>query len=106
MLTFPVDGEGGPTWHLRETQIAQWRTLYPNLDILTEARHALAWIEADAGHRKTVRGMRTFLVRWFNRGTDAPRSRGPTVITGSLKTAGNKAAFEEFVRKRDRDHVD
>ena len=101
VLTFPVVGKDGPSWHLREDQVKQWRALYPNLDVLGEARQALAWIDADLSRRKTARGMTKFLVAWFNRSVDSmPRTRGPTVVTGSLKTAGNKAAIEAFLKGR------
>jgi len=99
-LTFPVVGQGGPVWLLREAQIAAWQALYPNIDILAEARHALAWIDANPTKRKTAGGMLKFLVSWLNRAVDAPRSRGPTMITGSLKTAGNRDAIAEFLRRR------
>jgi len=100
ILTFPVTGQGGPTWPLREAQLARWRELYPTIDVLTEARHALAWLEANPSKRKTAGGMAKFCVSWFNRSVDAPRGRSPTLITGSLKTAGNQAAVEGFLRRR------
>ena len=100
-LSFPVVGTGGPVWHLRDLQLAHWRELFPDLDLLAEARRALAWIEADPTRRKTAGGMTKFLVSWFNRTVDSTRTRGPTIV-GSLKTAGNKAALEEFVRRNSR----
>ena len=57
VLAFPVTGQGGPWWHLRDTQIAEWRGLYPALDVLSEARQALAWVSADSKRRKTAGGM-------------------------------------------------
>lgn len=100
VLTFPVVGKGGPTWHLREDQLARWQTLYPALDVIGEARQALAWIEAVPSRRKTGGGMAKCLVAWFNRSIDSPKARGgPTIITGSLKTAGNKAALAAFAAR-------
>lgn len=101
VLTFPVVGEGGPSWLLHEAQVARWATLYPTLDVMGEARQALAWIEADSTRRKTAGGMTKCLVSWLNRSVDRPHARGsPTLITGSLKTAGNRAALEEVLRRR------
>jgi hypothetical protein len=100
VLTFPVRGEPGPEWHLREAQVARWRALYPGLDIVEEARHALAWIEADLTRRKSAGGMPKCLVAWLNRSINSPKTRGPTTLTGSLKTAGNAAALKEFLRGR------
>ncbi len=39
------------------------------MDILGEARKALAWITADPRRRKTAGGMKKFLVHWFGNGT-------------------------------------
>jgi len=100
VLTFPVVGTGGHEWHLREMQIEHWRGLYPQLDIPGEARQALAWVEADKTRRKTQSGMERFLVSWFNRSVDRG-PRGPTVVTGSLKTAGNAAALQAFLARRE-----
>jgi hypothetical protein len=99
VMTFPVVGESGPTWHLRADQVAHWQVLYPALDIVAEARQALAWVEANSQKRKTASGMTKYLVRWFNRSTDRG-GRSPTLITGSLRTVGNRAAIEQFLRRR------
>ena len=100
VLTFPVTGEGSPTWPLHDAQVQRWASLYPALDVLAEARACLAWIEADLTRRKTYGGMTKCLVSWLNRSVNSPRGRSPTLITGSLKTAGNKAALTEFLRRR------
>jgi len=99
VLTFPVIGKGGPTWSLRKAQVDRWTELYPTLDIVAEARKASAWIEAADSRRKTFVGMERFLVNWLNRAVEMRRG-GPTVITGSIKTAGNKAAVQEFLRRQ------
>ena len=97
VLTFPVVGEPGPWWHLREAQVARWHELYPHVDILRQAKAALGWVESN--QPKTAGGMRKFLTGWINRSVDATRG-SPTMITGSLKTAGNKEAIKEFLRRR------
>lgn len=66
VLEFPCDGKPG-TWALVESQLAQWRALYPSLDVDAECRKAYAWVLSDAANRKTSRGMPRFLVGWLNR---------------------------------------
>jgi len=66
VLEFPCDGKP-PTWALVESQLAQWRDLYPSLDVDAECRKAYAWVLADPTNRKTARGMLRFLVGWLNR---------------------------------------
>jgi hypothetical protein len=69
ILTFPAVGKV-KAWDLTEPQIAKWRTLYPNLDVLAECRKALAWCDSHPQKRKTARGMPGFLVSWFSRAVD------------------------------------
>ncbi len=99
VLTFPVVGSKAlMTWALTQEQVTAWAALYPNLDVLSECRKAAAWIGAHPDRRKTARGMPKFLVGWLNRAVDSLRGAGP--ITGSLKTAGNRAAVEAFINRR------
>ena len=64
VLTFPCQGTE-PVWHLSPAQVAAWGQLYPDLDIVAECQHALAYVEANG--RKTAVGMPRYLVTWFNR---------------------------------------
>jgi hypothetical protein len=98
-LTFPTVGVDGHEWYLTQSQVDEWQEAYPDLDILAECRKALQWVRADKQRRKTKRGMGKFLTGWLNRATDSPRGRGPTTITGSLKTAGNQEAIRRFVAR-------
>jgi hypothetical protein len=77
VLNFPVVGQGGPLWSLTADQVAEWRELFPGLDILAEARKALAWVKANDGRRKTASGMKRFLVGWFTRTVNNGGSRAP-----------------------------
>jgi len=73
LLSFPTIGVNGRTWPLTEQQVSEWQACYPSLDVLAEARKALAWTQANPGRRKTSKGMLKFLVSWLNRATDTPR---------------------------------
>lgn len=68
-VTFPCVGFVSH-WHLTDAQVQAWAELYPNLDVLDECRKALAWIQANQGHRKTAKGMPRFLVGWLNRSVE------------------------------------
>lgn len=74
VLEFPCDGNPS-TWALVESQLAQWRELYPSLDVDAVCRDALAWVLADSSKRKTARGMPRFLVGWLSRTQDRGRGR-------------------------------
>jgi hypothetical protein len=64
VITFPTQG-AFKEWQLTDEQIAEWQTLYPQIDVLAQCRMARAWV--DANHKKTSRGMKKFLVGWLNR---------------------------------------
>ena len=93
VLVFPVVGVGGTEWSLTVQQVAEWRGLFPALDVLTEARHALAWVMANPGRRKTVKGMPAFLVNWFNRAVNHGGSNGnQRPAAASRRIAGGQTA--------------
>lgn len=73
VLVYPCNGIPA-TWDLAAEQVEHWSTLYPDLDVTTECRKALAWIEAN--QRKTARGMPRFLNGWLSRCNDAPNRNG------------------------------
>jgi hypothetical protein len=100
VLTFPTIGVDGTEWYLNQGQVDQWAELYDGVNVLEECKKAWSWISADKQRRKTKRGMLKFLVAWLNRVTDSRRS--PSVITGSLKTAGNQEALRRFVEEGER----
>lgn len=77
LLTFPCIGQGAKTWALTWAQVEAWREAYPHLDIESECRKALVWVQADGVRRKTAGGMGRFLVRWLNRAVDDRRSPLP-----------------------------
>jgi hypothetical protein len=75
LLTFECDGPV-KEWHLAQATVDSLRAAYPSLDVLGEARKALAWVQADPGRKKTARGMLRFLTGWMGRAQDHGRGRG------------------------------
>ena len=80
IVTFPTAGNPSE-WHLTESHVAEWRALYPSLDILAECRKALAWVQAKSSNRKTAGGMKRFLVGWLNRATERGGRQQPQTFT-------------------------
>lgn len=104
VLEFPVVGPDGPTWGLTEAHIAEWSGLFPTLDVGQDARHALAWVLADLGRRKTARGMPRFLVGWFTRTVDrgAGNGHGRGAASPAVRAVGPaaEAVLREMTRER------
>ncbi len=82
VMEFPCDGNPN-AWRLTTSQLDQWQTLFPSLDIRAECQNALAWVLALPARRKTARGMPKFLVNWFgksqNRGGQRAALSRPTL---------------------------
>ena len=98
LLTFPVIGTNGHEWRLRRRQVEEWAALYPGLDVIAECRHALAWVQANPGRRKTSSGMPRFLTNWLNRTVDRRGTGQPSADDGrSRLTQRLAAASQEFL---------
>lgn len=95
VFSFPVVGKEGPTWAIRETQDAELREAFPDLDVGAEYRKALIWINANS--RKTARGMMAFLFRWM--GTAQNKFRGPSKPAVSAVPPWKQAERDEEHRK-------
>jgi hypothetical protein len=82
LLTYPCDGKPG-FWALTQSQVSEWSTLYPSLDVLGESRKALAWVQAAPARRKTAGGMARFLVGWLGRSQNSAPARASPRQGGS-----------------------
>ncbi|MDW8100854.1 MAG: hypothetical protein RML36_15380 [Anaerolineae bacterium] len=82
ILVFPCRGTKR-YWALTPSLLNHWQELYQELDVLAEAKKALAWVSANVNRRKTARGMPRFLVAWFNRAID--RGRWKTIPASATK---------------------
>jgi uncharacterized protein YdaU (DUF1376 family) len=103
LLTFPTIGAHGASWYLRETQATEWRSLFPAVDVLGEARKALAWLQANPTKRKTAKGMPRFLVAWLTRCVDRGGNSTAAVAVGRrVETREETDAYLANLR-RDRD---
>lgn len=93
ILTFPCNGDP-KEWHLTQSMLNHWQTLYPDMDLTAECRKAYAWIGSNK--RKTSKGMAKFLVNWFNRANDGRSTQQPPMTT-QYKSAAERAN-ERFAR--------
>ena len=59
-----------------QTEIDEWSTLYPAVDILQELRFARGWCLSNPNKCKTRRGIRSFLNSWLMRQQDKYHNSG------------------------------
>jgi len=78
ILVFPTASRGirPREWGLRESLVREFQAAYPAVDILAEARKALAWIVSNPSKKKTFHGMPSFLNRWMGKVQDRGGSGG------------------------------
>jgi 5-methylcytosine-specific restriction protein A len=98
LLTFPAVGNGPKTWILTEGQCSEWRIAYPGLDVLGECRKALAWV--DANGPKTAKGMKAFLVSWFNRAVQRGGNHRPLGLAVGASSAPVRQSLSPAVAAR------
>ena len=78
-MTFPVVGDKKHSdWHLRQSKFAEYKEVFPHLDVLAESRKALQSLRDNSQRRKTARGMPKFLSGWLERAQDSGRAQGAT----------------------------
>lgn len=85
LLDFPTVGMNGTSWSLTSLHVSEWSAAFPSIDILAEAKKALAWLHANPGRRKTSKGMPKFFVGWFSRAND---SRGGRAAPAAARPIG------------------
>lgn len=64
------------SYPVAQEEIERWKELYPAVDIMQELRKMAGWLEANPARRKTVRGIKPFIVGWLAREQDRGRDSG------------------------------
>lgn len=88
-FVFPTR-EKGRTFSLSHEEVNRLKELFDAIDVERELRKALAWLEASPERRKTVRGMKRFLVNWLSRAIDSGHARSEP----SPPRAGSELLFD------------
>jgi len=65
----------GQTVSITEADVAEWRDAFPAVDVPQQLRAMRQWLLANERNRKTVRGMRKFVVSWLSRDQDRGGAR-------------------------------
>lgn len=60
----------GTSYEVTQGELAEWRRLYPRVDVPQQFRSMMAWLAANPERRKTRRGVRRFIVSWLSRRAD------------------------------------
>lgn len=87
-FVFPV--KGGGTWEMTWSEAKTLKAAYPNISIKAECNKAYAWLCANEGKQKTVRGMMRFLNAWISR-AEPTKQEAPVRTGADLKAETERA---------------
>ena len=74
------------SWTLTNAFLTKAKGIYPNIDLITEIKVAKVWTESEDHHRKTSKGMESFLLNWFGRCTPSkPQARKSVDVEDFLR---------------------
>jgi hypothetical protein len=97
-ICFPVVGSTTATqWMLTQDVIDDLQSAFPNLDVPSQCRKALAWIRLNPNNRKTAKGMSRFLFNWMNSAVQ----RGDVIREQRLSPVQDDERRRQQVRERE-----
>ncbi len=76
LLEYPTVGKDAKPWPLLPSQVREWQSLFPGVDVMAECRKALAWCNANPDKRKTFKGMPAFFVKWLTKTQNESGGKG------------------------------
>jgi len=72
----------GETYPVTKEQIDNWSKLYPNVEVDSEIRKMIGWLDGNPSKRKTMQGMKRFANNWLAKAQDQGGQK-PKSILGS-----------------------
>jgi hypothetical protein len=99
LRTFPVAGKDSPPWGLTQSFHERLTAAFPGVNSQAEYAKVDIWAEANPLRLKTPRGMKAFLMRWFEKA----QNQGPRLAKPALSAVPpwKQAERDEEQRKRD-----
>lgn len=70
----------GTEFGVDQEQVDKWKELYPAVDVLSELRKMIGWLDANPKKRKTKQGITRFANNWLARQQDKPQTGGGSVV--------------------------
>jgi predicted phage replisome organizer len=62
-----------------QSDIDDWKDIYPNVDVLQELRKMKGWLNANPSRRKTKKGIARFINNWLAKEQDKPHYNQPAL---------------------------
>jgi len=84
VIGFPLNT--GEIHNITEADIDHWQEIYPGVEILTELRRMLGWLETHPRQRKTRSGIGKFVNGWLDKAQNRSRPQGASPEAQSRKS--------------------
>lgn len=84
---------------ITQSQIDEWKTLYPAVDIVQELRKMKGWLIANPSKRKTKRGILRFVNNWLSREQDRGGSNAGQATNDEGNHVKNSSGGSEGIPK-------
>ncbi|MBF4432036.1 helix-turn-helix domain-containing protein, partial [Vibrio anguillarum] len=73
-VVFEIPLKGKHVSHpVTQSQVVEWRSLYPAVDIAQQLRNMIGWCQANPTRQKTVQGIQRFIHAWLCKEQDKGR---------------------------------
>ena len=84
-----------------EDQIAEWKELFPAVDVMQELRKMRSWLDSNQSRRKTKRGILRFVNGWLSKEQDKGWSRqgGGSKHDTGREARGDRAAEKGYIQQ-------
>lgn len=83
-----------------QSEVDEWMYCFPAVDVLTELKKMKAWCNANPTKRKTLRGIKKFIVTWLSKAQDRGGTQGYTQADkSSPESYSGTDDSEEFLKK-------
>lgn len=64
VITLPLNDNS--EYPISAAAVAEWKELYPAVDVMQQLRNMKGWLKANPTKKKTKRGINAFIVRWLS----------------------------------------
>lgn len=84
-----------------EDQIAEWKELFPAVDVMQELRKMRSWLDSNTSRRKTKRGILRFVNGWLSKEKDKgwSKQRGGSMYDAGRETGGDRTTEKGYIRQ-------
>ena len=78
VISLPLND--GTLYPITQPDIDKWTELYPAVNVISELRKMVGWLDANKDRRKTRKGVLRFIVNWLSGQQDKSPQKGALTV--------------------------